>query len=92
MADAAGRKTGGRQKGTPNKRTIEKERAMEAVASEVLGGMSLDEMEHLQPRDVLMLVMYSALKAKNLPLAMAAATELMPYYHPKKAPRGHAAR
>ena len=86
MADAAGRKTGGRTKGTPNKKTLEKTAAIDAAINGVLDDLTPEQIAEMGPRDALLRVMRWALQARALPLFIDVATVLLPYMHAKKAP------
>jgi hypothetical protein len=64
---AYGRKTGGRQKGTPNKRTLERQRALEAAAkaiAEATGADAFDGDSH-----ALLMAIY---KNQTLPIELRA--------------------
>lgn len=66
---AAGRKTGGRQKGTPNKKTAA---LLERVSA-----------EGLTPLDVMLQVMREYVEAGDREMALDAAAKAAPYVHPK---------
>lgn len=72
---ARGRKTGGRQKGTKNRRT----QALEAASKAALAGL---------PTDFTSLMLMQAIYRDDgmpMPARLAAAKEALPYEHPKLA-------
>lgn len=80
---AQGRKTGGRQKGTPNKATIARQEAealslAEAQAA-VLAGVDLSALEGITGLQVMRLAMAAHLQAGNLDKAAAWGERVAPY-------------
>ena len=78
-------KTGGRVKGTPNRATLLKMQDLKTAAMSLVAGMSPEERAKILPRDVLLKIMRQAFEVGNVPLAMSAAKECAPYFHPKLA-------
>jgi hypothetical protein len=78
-------KTGGRRKGTLNKQVAIRQQALaEALAPLLEEGRLLDEqLRHIQPLDVLLLVMRKRLINKDWQGAVDAALAAAPYMHPK---------
>jgi hypothetical protein len=91
---AQGRKTGGRQKGTPktggrvagvpNKANRLIHEAMIIPPSAYVEvGLTPAMIENLTPLGCMLLVMHKALEANNLPLAMSCAAVAAPCVHPR---------
>ena len=76
-----GPKTGGRQKGTPNKNTVQREIAFAQVRASALSDLTPEEIAVIQPREVMLLVMRTALQANNAAVALVAAEKAAPYIH-----------
>jgi hypothetical protein len=76
-------KTGGRQKGSPNRATVEREHAV-AVAYASLAahlGVSADKLKEVSPVEAMLLCMQWSLQARDRAGILAAASAVAPYLH-----------
>jgi hypothetical protein len=73
----------GRQKGTPNKKTVEKQQALSVAAEMMLGKMTDQQAALMTPRDVMRLAMRHFLVTGQLGRAHVVAVDLAPYEHPR---------
>jgi hypothetical protein len=78
---AIGRKTGGRVRGTPNKKTVARRRFVEAAAVSALEELDEETRARLSPLEVMLLAMRASLKAGKLPEAAQLAAMVAPYCH-----------
>ena len=85
---ANGFKTGGRQKGVPNKSTTEKQRQAREVGQLVMAfaGLAEKDIQALLPKDVLRLVTHHYVRIGDLEKAADHASKWAPYEHAKFAP------
>lgn len=81
-----GERRGGRQKGTPNKSTAERDREHDAIKADVFGALTEAEIQAITPRDMFRLVARVAVRQSNVPLILKCATDWAPYMHAKLAP------
>ena len=84
---ARGHKTGGRQKGTPNKATVRLAAKLADAAERATAGLSLAEITSMMPVDVMLFAMRLELECGQLRSAASIAEKAAPYLHPKMAPR-----
>jgi hypothetical protein len=84
---ASGHKTGGRQKGTPNKRKAEYDAKFAEAAGRATAVLSPSEIASMMPLDVLLFAMRLELESGQLRSAASIAEKAAPYVHPKMAPR-----
>src|SRR5271168_4263558 len=84
---ARGHKTGGRQKGTPNKATVWLAAKLTEVAERATAGLSPSEIASMLPLDVMQYAMRLELQGGQLRSAASIAEKAAPYVHPKMAPR-----
>lgn len=77
---AQGRKTGGRQKGTPNKATAAKQAALDAAA----GLIPPEIIDRLTPAEYLDAVWKALAKSGEMTAALKVAIEAAPYFNAKK--------
>jgi hypothetical protein len=88
---ARGHKTGGRQKGTPNKRKAECDAKFAEAAGQATTGLSPLEIASMMPLPVMLLAMRLELECGQLRSAASIAEKAAPYVHPKMAPRAEEA-
>ena len=88
---ARGHKTGGRQKGTPNKRKAQLDAKFAEAAGQATAGLSPSEIASMMPLDVLLFTMRLELECGQLRSAASIAEKAAPYVHPKMAPRAEEA-
>jgi hypothetical protein len=84
---ASGHKTGGRQKGTPNKRKAQLDAKFAETAGQVTAGLSASAVASITPIDVMLLAMRLEVKCGQLRSAAKIAEKAAPYIHAKMAPR-----
>src|SRR5580704_15820338 len=84
---ASGHKTGGRQKGTPNKATVRLAAKLAEAAERATAGLSPSEIASMMPLDVMHYAMRLELKGGQWRSAASIAEKAAPYVHPKMAPR-----
>ena len=84
---ARGHKTGGRQKGTPNKRKAEYEAKLTEAAGQMTAALSPSEIASMSLLDVMRYAMRRELQGGQLRSAASIAEKAAPYVHPKMAPR-----
>ncbi len=84
---ARGHKTGGRQKGTPNKRKAECDAKFAEAAGQATAGLSPSEIASMMPLPVMLLAMRLEVECGQLRSAASIAEKAAPYVHPKMAPR-----
>ena len=84
---ARGHKTGGRQKGTPNKATVRLAAKLAEAAERATAGLSSSEIATMMPLDVMLLAMRLELEGGQWRSAASIAEKAAPYFHPKMAPR-----
>jgi hypothetical protein len=84
---ASGHKTGGRQKGTPNKRKAQLDAEFAEAAGQLTAGLSSAEIASMMPLEVLLLAMRSEVECGQLRAAASVAEKTAPYLHAKIAPR-----
>src|SRR5277367_785353 len=84
---ARGHKTGGRQKGTPNKRKAECDGKLAEAAGRATAGLSPSEIASMMPLPVMLLAMRLEVECGHLRSAASIAQKAAPYVHPKMAPR-----
>ena len=84
---ARGHKTGGRQKGTPNKRKAEYDAKLAEAAGRATTGLSPSEIASMMPVDVVQYAMRLELQGGRWRSAASIAEQAAPYVHPKMAPR-----
>ena len=78
---AVGKKTGGRQKGTKNRSTLEREALMARVSKNISDG--------IEPLEVMMHTMRQAWQQEDYETAITIAEKAAPYRHPKLASVQH---
>jgi hypothetical protein len=84
---ARGHKTGGRQKGTPNKATVRLDAKLAEAAERAIAGLSPSEIATIMPLEVMLLTMRFEMQSGQLRSAASIAEKAAPYVHPKMAPR-----
>jgi hypothetical protein len=84
---ASGHKTGGRQKGTPNKRKAEYDAKFAEAAGRATAALSPSEIASMMPVDVLLFAMRHEVECGQLRSAATIAEKVAPYLHAKIAPR-----
>jgi hypothetical protein len=84
---ARGHKTGGRQKGTPNKRKADYDAKFAEAAGQVTAGLSPSEIASMMPVDVMLFAMRLEVESGQLRSAASIAEKAAPYLHAKIAPR-----
>jgi hypothetical protein len=88
---ARGHKTGGRQKGTPNKATVRLAAKLAEAAEQAIADLSHSEIASMLPMDVMNYAMRLELQGGRWRLAASIAEKAAPYVHPKMAPRAEEA-
>ena len=84
---ARGHKTGGRQKGTPNKATVRLAAKLAEAAERATASLSSSEIASMMPLPVMLLAMRLEVECGHLRSAASIAEKAAPYVHPKMAPR-----
>ena len=84
---ARGPNTGGRQKGTPNKRKAEYEAKLTEAAGQVTADLSPSEIASMSLLDVMRYAMRRELEGGRWRSAASIAEKAAPYVHPKMPPR-----
>ncbi len=84
---ANGHKTGGRHKGTPNKRKAQLDTKFAEAAGQVIAGLSPPEIASMTPLEVMLLAMRLEVECGQLRAAASIAEKAAPYLHAKMAPR-----
>ena len=84
---ASGHKTGGRQKGTPNKRKAQLDAKLAEAAGQATAGLSPSEIASMMPLPVMLLAMRLEVECGQWRSAVSIAEKAAPYVHPKMAPR-----
>jgi hypothetical protein len=84
---ASGRKTGGRQRGTPNKASAQLATELAEAAGRVTASLSPSEMANMTPLEVMLYAMRHELECGQVRLAASIAEKAAPYVHGKMAPR-----
>jgi hypothetical protein len=84
---ASGHKTGGRRKGTPNKRKADYDAKFAEAAKQVTAGLPSSEIASMMPLDVILLAMRLEVECGQLRSATTIAEKAAPYFHAKMAPR-----
>ena len=84
---ARGHKTGGRQKGTPNKRKAQLGAKLAEVAERATADLSPSEIASMSLLDVMRYAMLLELERRQWRSAASIAEKAAPYVHPKMAPR-----
>ena len=84
---ARGHKTGGRQKGTPNKATVRLAAKFAEAAERATAGLSPSEIASMLPLDVMQYAMRLELQGGKWRSAASIAEKAAPYLHAKMAPR-----
>ena len=84
---ARGHKTGGRQKGKPNKRKAQLAAKLAEAAERASAELSSSEIASMLPLDVMLLAMRHHVECGQLRSAASIAEKAAPYVHPKMAPR-----
>jgi hypothetical protein len=82
-----GQKTGGRQKGTPNKATVRLDAKLAEAPGWATAGLPTSEVASISPLDVMQYAMRLELQGGHWRSAAAIAKKAAPYVHPKMAPR-----
>jgi hypothetical protein len=88
---ASGHKTGGRQKGTPNKATVRLAAKLAEVAERATAGLSSSEIASTLPLDVMQYAMRLELECGQWRAAASIAEKAAPYVHAKMAARAEEA-
>ena len=88
---ARGHKTGGRQKGTPNKATVRLAAKLAEAAERATSSLSSSEIDSMLPLDVMQYAMRLELQGGQWRWAASIAEKAAPYVHPKMAPRAEEA-
>jgi hypothetical protein len=83
---ARGHKTGGRQKGTPNKRKAECDAKFAEAAGQATTGLSPLEIASMMPLPVMLLAMRLEVECGHFRSAASIAEKAAPYVPPKMAP------
>jgi hypothetical protein len=84
---ARGHKTGGRQKGTPNKRKAQLDAKLAEVAERATADLAPSEIASMSLLDVMRYAMRRELEGGRWRSAASIAEKAAPYVHPKMAPR-----
>lgn len=84
---AEGRKTGGRQKGTPNKATVARSAARHKAIATAVALLGDDVIDNMLPADFLNLAWRSLAKKGMIAEAVPIAKEAAPYFNAKLAPK-----
>ena len=84
---ARGHKTGGRQKGTPNKRKAECDAKFAEAVERATADLSPSEIASMLPLDVMHYAMRLELQGGHWRSAASIAEKAAPYVHPKMAQR-----
>jgi hypothetical protein len=84
---ASGHKTGGRQKGTPNKATVRLAAKLTEAAEQATADLTPLEIATMMPRDVMLHAMRLEAASGQWRSAASIAEKAAPYVHPKMAPR-----
>ena len=84
---ASSHKTGGRQKGTPNKRKAECDAKFAEAVGQMTAALSPSEIASMLPLDVMQYAMRLELQGGQWRSAASIAEKAAPYVHPKMAPR-----
>jgi hypothetical protein len=84
---ARGHKTGGRQKGTPNKRKAECDAKFAEAAGQAAADLSPSEIASMMPLPVMLLAMRLEVEWGQLRSAVSIAEKAAPYLHARMAPR-----
>src|ERR1700761_6019413 len=84
---ARGRKTGGRQKGTPNKRIAQLEARVAEAGARATEGLSSSQIVAMTPLEVLLQSMRLEAESGHWRMAASIAEKAAPYMHAKLAPR-----
>ena len=82
---ARGHKTGGRQKGTPNKATVRLAEKLAEAAERAIADLSPSEIASMLPLDVMQYAMRLELKGGQWRSAASIAEKAAPYVHPNPA-------
>jgi transposase len=86
---AYGRKTGGRQKGSANKATIEREELIAESAQRSTDGLTQEQIATMTPLDVMLHAMKLEVANAQWRLAAVFAEKAAPYIHPRLASEVH---
>jgi hypothetical protein len=84
---ASGHKTGGRQKGTPNKLKAQLDAKLAEATERMTAGLSPSEIATMMPLDVMLFAMRLAVESGHWRPATSIAEKAAPYVHAKMAPR-----
>jgi hypothetical protein len=82
-----GRKTGGRQRGTPNKAKVQLDTKLAEVGERVAAGLSPSQIATMAPVDIMLHAMRVEAESANWRMAAAIAEKAAPFIHAKLAPR-----
>ena len=85
---AAGRKTGGRKKGTPNKAKAELDFVLAQSAQMATATLTPEQIATMTPLDVMVHAMRLEVTGAQWRNAAVIAEKCAPYFHAKLAPRG----
>ena len=83
-----GERRGGRQKGTPNKATIDRDAKLAEAKERVLCGLTPELIAAMSPLDIMLQAMQIEAQCGEWRAAAALAKEAAPYLHRKKAAEG----
>lgn len=81
-----GERRGGRQKGTPNKATVEREAKLAESRERILASLLPEQIAAMSPLDIMLQAMQIEAQSGDWRAAAALAKEAAPYLHAKKAP------
>jgi hypothetical protein len=84
---ASGHKTGGRQKGTPNKAKAQLDAKLAEAGGRLTASLSSSEIATVTPLDVMVYAMRLAVENGEWRAAASIAEKAAPYVHAKLAPR-----
>lgn len=80
------KKTGGRAKGTPNKKTVVRADILEKAFQLALATLTPKQVEKVTPMVVWQLALSASVKARNMTMALVVARDYAPYVHRKLSP------
>lgn len=83
-----GERRGGRQKGTPNKATVEREAKLAEARDRILASITPEQIAAMSPLDIMLQAMQLEAQSGEWRVAAALAEKAAPYLHPKKVAGG----
>lgn len=82
-----GERRGGRQKGTPNKATVEREQKLSEARERILVTLAPEQIAAMSPLDIMLQAMQIEAQSGDWRAAAALAKEAAPYLHAKMSPK-----